>query len=75
MIPTLTAATLSNNGFEFLPMNCCVLVGEPLHWTGERQVFMNSLKDALAALGAEAPPLKWRDAQLGDGRDHGGDDG
>lgn len=58
-----------------VPMNCCVLVGEPLHWTGERQVFMNSLKDALAALGAEAPPLKWRDAQLGDGRDHGGDDG
>lgn len=60
---------LPKGAFIPVPMNCCVLVGEPLHWTGERQVFMNSLKDALAALGAEAPPLKWRDAQVGDDKD------
>lgn len=57
---------LPKGAFIPVPMNCCVLVGEPLHWTGERQVFMNSLKDALAALGAEAPPLRWRDARVGD---------
>jgi len=49
-----------------VPMNCCVLVGEPLRWTGERQAFMTSLRDALLALQAEAPPLRWREAATGD---------
>lgn len=48
-----------------VPMNCCVLVGEPLRWTGERQGFMTALKDALCALEADAPPLRWREADTG----------
>jgi 1-acyl-sn-glycerol-3-phosphate acyltransferase len=42
-----------------VPMNCCVLVGEPLAWTGDRAGFMAELKARLAALEAQAPPLKW----------------
>jgi 1-acyl-sn-glycerol-3-phosphate acyltransferase len=48
-----------------VPMNCCVLVGEPLRWTGERQALMNGLTDALETLSLEAPPLKWRPARVG----------
>jgi 1-acyl-sn-glycerol-3-phosphate acyltransferase len=40
-------------------MNCCVLVGEPLAWTGDRASFMAELKARLEALEAQAPPLKW----------------
>ena len=40
-----------------------------MHWTGERQAFMDALKDGLATLALEAPPLKWREAQLGDLRE------
>ena len=43
-----------------VPMNCCVLVGEPIRWDGHRTLFMDSLRDALLALKAEAPPLRWR---------------
>jgi 1-acyl-sn-glycerol-3-phosphate acyltransferase len=42
-----------------VPMNCCVLVGEPLSWTGERTSFMDELKTRLEALRDQAPPLKW----------------
>jgi 1-acyl-sn-glycerol-3-phosphate acyltransferase len=42
-----------------VPMNCCVLVGEPMAWSGDRQAFMAELKARLEALGAEAPPLRW----------------
>lgn len=42
-----------------VPMNCCVLVGEPLHWTGDRAGFMAELKARLEALKDQAPPLKW----------------
>jgi 1-acyl-sn-glycerol-3-phosphate acyltransferase len=41
------------------PLNCAVLVGEPLAWTGDRHAFMARLRDALLALKAEAPPLRW----------------
>lgn len=44
-----------------VPMNCCVLVGEPLAWTGERQGFMTELRARLEALRDQAPPLKWID--------------
>lgn len=50
-----------------VPMNCCVLVGEPLRWTGSRQAFMDALKQRLESLQAEAPPLKWRPPTVGDG--------
>jgi 1-acyl-sn-glycerol-3-phosphate acyltransferase len=43
-----------------VPMNCAVLVGEALRWEGSRPAFMEALKQALLALKAEAPPLRWR---------------
>lgn len=42
------------------PLNCAVLVGEPVAWTGDRHAFMARLREALLALKAEAPPLRWR---------------
>ncbi len=42
-----------------VPMNCCVLVGEPIAWNGDRAAFMAELKAGLEALKAKAPPLKW----------------
>jgi len=44
-----------------VPLNCAVLVGEALHWDGSRPAFMDTLRTALLALKAEAPPLRWRD--------------
>ncbi|MDQ0464785.1 1-acyl-sn-glycerol-3-phosphate acyltransferase [Caulobacter ginsengisoli] len=42
-----------------VPMNCAVLVGEPLHWEGHRTAFMDGLRESLLALKAQAPPLRW----------------
>ncbi|MDP3661213.1 1-acyl-sn-glycerol-3-phosphate acyltransferase [Phenylobacterium sp.] len=42
-----------------VPMNCTVLVGEPLHWGGERAAFMEDLRVRLEALHALAPPQRW----------------
>jgi 1-acyl-sn-glycerol-3-phosphate acyltransferase len=42
-----------------VPMNCAVLVGEPLHWHGRRTEFMDGLRDALLRLKEQAPPLRW----------------
>ncbi len=42
-----------------VPMNCCVLVGEPIRWEGRRTPFMEALKTSLEALKAQAPPLRW----------------
>ena len=42
-----------------VPLTCAVLVGEPIHWTGDRAGFMAALKQALEALHAQSPPLKW----------------
>lgn len=42
-----------------VPLNCAVLVGKPLAWTGERRDFMARLRAALLALKADAPPLRW----------------
>lgn len=43
-----------------VPMNCAVLIGEPVRWGGKRTEFMDGLRDALLKLKAEAPPLRWR---------------
>ena len=43
-----------------VPMNCTVLIGEPLAWTGDRISFMLALREALMALRAAAPPQRWR---------------
>ena len=42
-----------------VPLNCAVLVGEPLAWAGDRHGFMAALRAALLALKAQAPPLRW----------------
>ena len=42
-----------------VPMNCCVLVGEPIRWEGRRTPFMDALRDALTDLKGQAPPLRW----------------
>jgi hypothetical protein len=40
-------------------MNCTVLVGEALHWEGDRDAFMEGLRGSLEALKAQAPPQRW----------------
>ncbi|MBS0410801.1 MAG: 1-acyl-sn-glycerol-3-phosphate acyltransferase [Proteobacteria bacterium] len=42
-----------------VPMNCTVLVGEPLAWCGERTAFIDRLRAALLDLKAKAPPQHW----------------
>lgn len=42
-----------------VPMNCTVLIGEPVAWTGERLSFMAALRTSLLKLKAEAPPQHW----------------
>lgn len=42
-----------------VPMNCAVIVGPPVHWDGKRAAFMDALREALLALKAQAPPLRW----------------
>ena len=42
-----------------VPLNCCVVVGEAIHWAGDRAAFMEELRAALEALRAQAPPLRW----------------
>lgn len=41
------------------PLNCAVLVGEPIAWTGDRHAFMARLRADLLALKDQAPPLRW----------------
>jgi 1-acyl-sn-glycerol-3-phosphate acyltransferase len=45
-----------------VPMNCTVLIGDPIAWTGARQAFMDRLRDQLLALRAKAPPQRWHQA-------------
>ena len=42
-----------------VPMNCAVLIGEPVHWQGQRGAFMEELRAALLSLKDQAPPLRW----------------
>ena len=50
---------LPKGGFVPVPMNCTVLVGEPLHWQGDRAVFMTELRQRLEDLQAKAPHQRW----------------
>lgn len=50
---------LPKGGFVPVPMNCTVLVGEPLHWQGDRAAFMAELRERLEDLHAKAPPQRW----------------
>ena len=42
-----------------VPMNCTVLVGDTLHWQGDRQAFLDELRGRLEELKAKAPPQRW----------------
>lgn len=42
-----------------VPMNCAVVVGPPVHWESRRTAFMDTLREALLTLKAQAPPLRW----------------
>jgi 1-acyl-sn-glycerol-3-phosphate acyltransferase len=50
---------LPKGAFLPAPMNCTVLVGEPIRWTGEKTVFLDALRDSLEALRKSAPPQRW----------------
>ncbi|THD53590.1 lysophospholipid acyltransferase family protein [Phenylobacterium sp.] len=42
-----------------VPMNCTVLVGDAIHWGGDRAAFMEEMRQRLEALKALAPPQRW----------------
>jgi len=42
-----------------VPLNCTVLVGEAIRWSGDRAAFMEEMRVALEALKALAPPQRW----------------
>jgi 1-acyl-sn-glycerol-3-phosphate acyltransferase len=42
-----------------VPLNCTILVGEPLTWGGDRTAFMDALRERLEGLKALAPPQRW----------------
>ncbi len=46
------------------PMNCTVLAGEPIAWTGNRLDFMEALKASLEALRTRAPPQRWLSEEM-----------
>ena len=42
-----------------VPLNCTVLVGDSIHWGGDRTAFMEEMRVRLEALKALAPPQRW----------------
>jgi 1-acyl-sn-glycerol-3-phosphate acyltransferase len=50
---------LPKGGFLPAPMNCTVLVGEATHWAGDRDAFMEALRERLDDLRKSAPPQRW----------------
>jgi len=50
---------LPKGAFLPAPMNCTVLVGEPIRWTGEKTVFLEALRASLESLRKSAPPQRW----------------
>ena len=42
-----------------VPMNCTVIVGEPMAWNDDKDAFMAGLRDSLLALKEQAPPQRW----------------
>ena len=41
------------------PMNCTVLAGPAIRWTGDRDVFLEALRASLLELRKNAPPQRW----------------
>ena len=48
------------------PMNCTVLVGEALAWCGDRDRFLEALRERLEGLRKTAPPQRWLSDQEAD---------
>jgi 1-acyl-sn-glycerol-3-phosphate acyltransferase len=48
------------------PMNCTVLVGEAMRWSGDRDGFLQALRESLEALRKSAPPQRWLPDQEAD---------
>jgi 1-acyl-sn-glycerol-3-phosphate acyltransferase len=41
------------------PMNCTVMVGEPIAWSGDKLDFLEALRASLEQLRKSAPPQRW----------------
>jgi len=41
------------------PMNCTVLAGPEIRWTGDRDLFLKALRASLLELRRSAPPQRW----------------
>jgi 1-acyl-sn-glycerol-3-phosphate acyltransferase len=50
---------LPKGAFLPAPMNCTVLVGEPIAWRGDKLDFLEDLRGGLEALRKSAPPQRW----------------
>ena len=50
---------LPKGAFLPAPMNCTVLAGAPIAWTGDRDVFLEALRASLLELRKQAPPQRW----------------
>ena len=50
---------LPKGAFLPAPLNCTVLVGEPIAWTGDRDSFLEALRASLETLRNSAPPQRW----------------
>ena len=61
---------LPKGGALVVPLTCCVLVGDPIAWRGDRVGFMDELKTSLEALHAAAPPLRWSEASSAEAAGH-----
>lgn len=44
------------------PMNCTVLAGAPIAWSGDRDLFLAALRASLLDLRRNAPPQRWLEA-------------
>ena len=44
------------------PMNCTVLAGAPIRWSGDRDDFLEALRASLLELRKSAPPQRWLEA-------------
>jgi 1-acyl-sn-glycerol-3-phosphate acyltransferase len=50
---------LPKGAFLPAPMNCTVMVGEPIRWSGDKLDFLEALRASLETLRTRAPPQRW----------------
>ncbi len=46
-----------------VPMNCTVMIGHSMRWSGDRLAFMDALRASLLDLKSRAPPQRWREPE------------